>query len=220
MGATLTLDPKVRILDSSPPIGTVLKTDFRIRFVDSNNNGRWDTGKTVIYDANNSTLYDFGDILVAGSTPVYSTPLKSDPHLKFVDTNLDSVWDPGEPIIYDTNNNGLYDLGEPVVGGMPVAPASTLRTDGKIRFVDTNGNGVWSLGKPVAYDTNNDGVYSATTDPKIKFVDTPPASTPNAPGTWASGKTVIYNAANTGTYSAGDTIISGVGPRVRHKPQC
>ncbi|HEV2119758.1 MAG TPA: dockerin type I domain-containing protein [Candidatus Bathyarchaeia archaeon] len=212
MGTTLSLDPKIRILDSSPPIGTALKVDSRIRFVDTNNNGHWDSGETVIYDANNDTLYNFGDSIIAGTPPAYSTPLKSDSHLKFVDTNLDNVWDQGEPVVYDANNNGLYDAGELVVGGLPVAPTSALKTDAKLKFFDTNGNGVWSLGKPVAYDVNNDGLYSASLDPKIKFVDTPPASTPNAPGTWASGKTVIYDADNSGTYTTGDIVISGTAP--------
>jgi len=196
MGATLTLDPKLRVLDSSPPIGTVLTADFRIRFVDANNNGRWDSGETVIYDANNDSLYNFGDSIVAGSAPVYSTPLKSDSHLKFVDTNLDSIWDQGEPVVYDANNSGAFASGDLVVGGTPLSPASVLKIDPKIRFVDTNGAGVWAQGKPVVYDNNNDMLYTASIDPKLKFVDAPPASTPNAPGTWASGKTVIYDSDN------------------------
>ena len=212
MGTTLILDPKLRVLDNSPPIGTALKTDSRIRFVDTNNNLRWDSGETVSYDANNDSIYNFGDSIVSGSAPAYSTPLGSDSHLKFVDTNLDNIWDQGEPVVYDSNNNGVYDAGELPVGGLLVAPASTLKTDGKVRFVDTNGNGIWSPGKPVVYDANSDALYNTSKDPKIKFVDTPPASTPNAPGTWASGKTAIYDADNSGTYSTGDVVISGTAP--------
>src|SRR2546425_2281181 len=212
MGTTLILDPKIRFLDSSPPLGASLKADSRIRFVDTNNNGHWDSGETLIYDSNNDTLYDFGDRVIAGSAPAYSTPLNSDPHLRFVDTNLDNVWDQGEPVVDDANSNGVYDSGELVVGGISVAPASILKTDAKIRFVDTNGTGVWAKSKPVVCDTNNDMAYSASADPKIKFVDTPPASTPNALGTWVPGKTVIYDADNSGTYSTGDVVLSGSVP--------
>src|SRR5437879_13001447 len=82
-----------------------LSSDPRIKFVDSNNNGRWDRGETIVYDTNNNNVYDSGEPIIAGSTPTVGQALKTDPLIKYVDANGNNVWNAGETVVYDTTNN-------------------------------------------------------------------------------------------------------------------
>ncbi len=43
--------------------------------------------------------------------------------MSYVDSNLNSVWDTGETVVWDANSNGLYDAGELVVPGTGPAPS-------------------------------------------------------------------------------------------------
>ena len=145
------------------------------------------------------------------AAPASGTVLKSDPHIKYVDTNGNNVWDPGEPVVYDTNNNGLYLSTDPVIAGAPTQLA-TLLVDSKIKFVDVNNYGVWAAGEPAVYDSNNNNMYDAgepvvagspprlqatlNQDSKVKFVDA------NSNGVWDSGETVVYDTFGRGYYNA------------------
>src|SRR5207249_3388949 len=144
------------------------------------------------------------------------TVLKSDLHIKYVDTNGNNVWDPGEPVVYDTNNNGLYLSTDPVIAGAPTQLA-TLLVDSKIKFVDVNNYGVWAAGEPVVYDGNNNNMYDAgepvvagspprlqatlNQDSKVKFVDA------NSNGVWDSGETIVYHSTNDGLYESSESVI-------------
>jgi hypothetical protein len=101
----------------------VLKNDPKITFVDANGNGVWNSGETIIYDTDSSSTYTAGDVVVVGTAPAIGTFLSTDTNLRFVDSNYQNVWKAGETIAYDTNLNGLYDTGEPV-------PFGTVPSDG------------------------------------------------------------------------------------------
>ena len=53
---------------TTPPVGTPLADDSLIRYVDSNNNGVWDTTEPVVYDSDayvsNNGIYDFYDPVI------------------------------------------------------------------------------------------------------------------------------------------------------------
>jgi len=51
------------------PVGAFLKTDPKIKFVDSHYNGKWTSGDAVAYDGNGNGLYDAIEVMVAGATP-------------------------------------------------------------------------------------------------------------------------------------------------------
>jgi hypothetical protein len=69
-------------------------------------------------------LYDAGEPVIAGTAPAVGTLLKSDLRIKYVETDGNKVWDPGESVVYDVNLNNIYDggppatqLAEPVIAG-------------------------------------------------------------------------------------------------------
>ncbi len=100
--------------------GSPLKTDPKIMFVDTNNNGFWDFNETVVYDANNNGRYDPGELTASanGIPPPPGTPLVPDPKIKFVDTNNDNTWERGEPVAYDSNNENIFEQGEPAISAV------------------------------------------------------------------------------------------------------
>ena len=61
------------------------------------------------------------------AAPAIGKALNVDSHFKFVDTNSNNNWDPGESVIYDLNNNGFYDPGEVLVAGTALV-GSTLKS--------------------------------------------------------------------------------------------
>jgi hypothetical protein len=112
-------------------------------------NGRWvfDCGHpgslpAVVYDANGDGVYGLpapffsGDVLIAGLAVPYSGPasfenaiLQADPELKFVDSDGNGVWNPGEPVVVDTNLDAVYDAGDGVAAGTAPALGTPLQTD-------------------------------------------------------------------------------------------
>ncbi len=95
----------------------------------------WQSGLTVVYDLNNNGVYDDGDYVLGGcypqtcSAPPTGTLLTDDPLIRYVDSNNNNVWDPGESVVYDGNslvsNNEVYDYYDPVIAG-PTPPVGTL----------------------------------------------------------------------------------------------
>ena len=181
--------------------------DGGIMFVDDNSTNHWVTGDTVVYHKGTVDLYDdTKDILIAGTTDDLGRQLKNDPGLRFVDTNGDGIWEPGEPVVYDTNHNGGYDA--------------------RLMFARTGTNTTWVPGETVVYDSNGDGKYttgryyndtiiagirlanntSLSIDPKLKFYDT------DGNMVWELGESVIYDTNNNSLYDSGDQIIYGAAP--------
>ncbi len=210
-------DPSVLRSDAAPAVGTTLKTDSKILFLDANSNAKWDAVEAVVYDTDGSGSFTTGDIVITGNAPALAATLSLDPLIKFVDSNNNNVWNSGEPIVYDSGagtpvvgaNNNLYDAGEPVVSIV------------SIKFVDTNNNGSLDSSEVVVYDANGNGQYDTgepvifgvapgagtalKTDVKIKFIDA------NNNNVWDSspspGETVAYDTNNNGIYETGERVI-------------
>ena len=74
---------------------TALANDPRLEFVNATNtpSETWGTGKAVIDDADNNGIYDSVDFPVTGTVPVIGTKLKPDPLLRFVDSDMNGVWE-------------------------------------------------------------------------------------------------------------------------------
>lgn len=158
-----------------------------------------------------ATLTLDSKMLFLDAAPASGTALKTDSHIKYVDTDGNNVWDPGEAVLYDTNNNGVYVASDPVIAGTPTLLAM-LHVDSKLKFVDVNNNGVWAAGEPVVYDNNNDNLYETgepvvagsppqlqallSVDSKVKFVDA------NNNGVWDTAETVVYDTFGKGYYNA------------------
>ncbi len=240
LGKTLLNDPALRFVDSNnngvwDPGEAVVRDanlnnlyDGKIKFADSNNNGVWDPGETVIYDKDNNGVYSSGkfynDTIIVGLAPANNTGLKIDPNIRFQDSNGNTVYDAGEPVIYDANNNKLYDAEATIAAPTPV-PNTRVKNDTRITFVGPGTT--WSPGNTVVYDTDSNGVYSSGKfhndtiiaglapanntalkfDADIKFVN----ATTSPSETWAPGKSVIYDANNNNRYDA-ETAIAGPAP--------
>src|SRR5207302_11326749 len=74
---------------------TPLSSDSKSEFVNATTKvgETWSRGKAVIYDVNNDNIFDTGDISVTGIVPQLGTLLKSDPQIRFVDSDANGVWD-------------------------------------------------------------------------------------------------------------------------------
>jgi hypothetical protein len=205
MGTTLSLDPKIRFLDTAPANNTALKRDSLIKFVDANANGHWDIGEPVVYDANNDSIFESTELAIAGAVSPGGV-LRSDPLIKFVDINGNNHWDPGEAVVYDLSNLNRYIIGEQIIGGTPVVAGASLTYDSHVKFI---GSGTtWAPGNQVVYDSNNDALYSASIDPHLKYVDA------NNNNHWDTGESVIYDTNLSGLYATNDRVLSGPTPAI------
>jgi hypothetical protein len=91
--------------------GTMLSNDLRIKYVDTNVNGRWDTGEPVVYDLKDEGIYD-----LANNDPViYGNPIAGsflqDPIRKLTAALFDQVelYSPGGN--YNWVHNGGFETG-------------------------------------------------------------------------------------------------------------
>src|SRR5437867_220599 len=146
-------------------------TDPHLKYVDTNNNGHWDSGEAVVDDANLSGKFAVGDLVLYGPTPTVGTSLKIDLKIMFIDANRNSLWDAGEAVAYDSNVDIIYESNEPLILSAGPPALAALSSDPKAKFVDANSNNVWDTGETVVYDTINQGYFNATIDPKVKYFD-------------------------------------------------
>jgi cellulase (glycosyl hydrolase family 5) len=68
-----------------------LRSDAKIKYVDSNNNNHWDTGEPVVYDSNTNGVFNTGESVLYG-TPGNGASLKTDSKLSFWDKDSNNVW--------------------------------------------------------------------------------------------------------------------------------
>jgi hypothetical protein len=117
-------------------------------------------GESLVYDSNNDNVYRTPEPVIhaAGNhAPADNTTLSTDPHVKFIDTDNNGVWDPGEPVVYDTNNNGIYDGGDVIITISEPPRGTPLKSDPKIKFVDSNSNGKYDAPvPPMVLESNHD----------------------------------------------------------------
>jgi len=206
MGTTLLTDSNIRFSDAAPAPGTALASDPKVKLVDTNFDGHWDTGETVVYDTNNNGQYDYGEPAIGGKLPTIGQSLIFDSKIKFVDTNLNGVWDPGETVVYEKSGASSYALGDPVISGNPPNVGGTLGFDSKVKYVDSGNLNHWVSGDSVVYDSNNTGRYANNTDIHIKYLDS------NSNGHWDPGESVAYDANLNGRYDSGETVLYGTPP--------
>jgi hypothetical protein len=114
----------VRLAVYSTSLG-VPTYDPRIKYYETGSDSYWNTTETVVFDPDADGFFNPATdwILYNRGVPLTSQMLSNDPRIKFVDTNFNGRWDPGEPIVYDLKNEGIYDLAlnDPVINGTAVA---------------------------------------------------------------------------------------------------
>jgi len=99
--------------------------DPRIKYWETGTDIYWNTTETVVFDPDADGFFNPATdwILYNRGVPPTNQVLSTDLKIKYVDTNLNGYWDPGEPIVYDLYNEGVYDfaLNDPVINGTVVA---------------------------------------------------------------------------------------------------
>jgi len=218
LGASLT-EPV--LFGTAPPVGTTVKIDPKMKYVETNGNTIWEFGEAVVYDNNTNNVYDSSDTVVIGSPPIagsilrdpliagagvpaFGTLLKTDPNIKIAAAT--GPWNLGAPVVYDSNGNNLYDIGESVIAGG--AGPSGVWTQGEGVFYDSDSatNSTLSSTDPVINGTSPLPGTPMRFDAHIKFVDS------NSVGHWVAGDTVTYDSNNSNLYVSGDIIILGSPP--------
>jgi hypothetical protein len=122
------------------------------------------TGPQIVgYMANTYSLVSHsGAVGTADANCPAGIPLlQTDPHIHYVETNANNVWEPGETVIYDTVTNGTFAAGDIVIAGATPALGTPLNKDLHLKYVEPNADFVWNLGESVVYDTNSNGLYDA-----------------------------------------------------------
>jgi len=89
---------------TGPVTAGVINDLVHFKFVGPAGLGHWVPGDSVIYDANNDNKWDPGagnptDQVIAGPTPIFNAFLSSDSNIKFVDYNLDGVFNVNLPCV-------------------------------------------------------------------------------------------------------------------------
>lgn len=112
----------------APAVGTPLKDDPLVKYVDSNNNDAWELSESVVYDTNNDGQYNEGEPVLAGANPVAGTTLKDDSKVKYVDSSNDDSFNTGEFVIYDSDSDGIYDAGDLIVIPKDINPTDNRQT--------------------------------------------------------------------------------------------
>ena len=108
----------------------------------------------------------------ACTIPCNGFSLKSDSHIKFVDSppaatpNAPGTWAPGKAVVYDIDGDGVYNAEgtptDPVISGVGIPSGVNLSIDSKLRFVDDfPANSIWNSGEAVVYDANNNNIFDS-----------------------------------------------------------
>jgi uncharacterized repeat protein (TIGR01451 family) len=73
----------------TPANGAPLKHDSKLKFIDANSNNQFDSGEAVIFDRNNDSAFNSGDVTLAGANPADGAALKEDAKITHVDFGVD-----------------------------------------------------------------------------------------------------------------------------------
>jgi photosystem II stability/assembly factor-like uncharacterized protein len=212
-----------------------------LKFADADANSIWMPNEGVIRDSNNNSVYGSGDLLIAGNAHLGQllTTDRSGPEnhaaFKYVDSNGNNEWNPGETLVFDANNDSKYGYREPVIVGFPPSMGAILKPDASgpgnksvIKFVDANHDNMWNSGETVALDANDNGWYDtgetivsgispgsrppltgnpggAGSQAAFKFVD---ANNDNA---WNPAEAMVLDLNDNGIYDT-DVVIKGERP--------
>ncbi len=90
------------LLGPAPPIGTPLKGDTNLLFVDSNHSQKWDPGETVVYESSGALSFRATDVVVNGTAPPINTVLAFDPSIRYAELHPNFIW----------NNGYVWDFGD------------------------------------------------------------------------------------------------------------
>jgi len=107
-------------------------------------------GDPILYDPDNSAVVDSQSQVIYNSPgappPAQGTRLSTDPRIKYIDSNNNDIWDPGEPVVYDIRNTGSLVSTDWIVnstGSQSPTQGTPLKFDSTLKFVDSRGIGVW-----------------------------------------------------------------------------
>ncbi len=230
-GDSLIAGPTLQFIDSDP-----LTRDIHFRLIDTDRNGHWEAGETVVYDSDNNNVYDAGEPVISGISPAPGTlllepvisgtsppvgsPLKTDSRLKFVDVNKAGSWAPGEAVTYDTDLNGFYELGEPLIAGATPSVGTVLSEPVIVGPRPTIGAALKSDPKVTFIDANSNNVldsgetvvYDADNNKVFDLNDTVLASGAQGDGRWDPGEVVVHDVNNDNVFDTGDVLIAGTAP--------
>ena len=106
------------------------------------------SGDTVVYDPDNSTVVDSQTQIIYTSPtaphPALGTALTIDPLIKYVDTNGNNKFDPGEIVAYDLQNTGSLASTDWIINATATPTQGLpLSSDPHLRFVDSREAGAW-----------------------------------------------------------------------------
>ena len=176
-----------------------------------------DTTGTIYIQSTVARIYTFGDFfniwgqvynascVGLGSSGLYCAGREDDSHIKYVDSDGNNLWSPGETVVYDSNMNSLYDAGETIISAPTPTQGKPLRDDPQIYFVDTANYNVWDPGESIVYDVNSNAAYNSN-DLGIAYVDT------NGNKAWDPEESVVYDNNGDALYQQGELIINGTAP--------
>ncbi len=129
----------------------------------------------VVYDSDNDSTYDAGELRIWGLSATAGASLQDDPKIMFVDTNTNNVLDGNETVVHDTNGDGVYSAisstkNEPVLRGTAPGVGTHLRDDPKIKHVDLGtafgprgcGEGSLWYGDLSSFDPNHPNALSGS----------------------------------------------------------
>src|SRR4029077_7316431 len=142
--------------------------------------------------------------VIAGTAPTIGSSLKIDSKLKIIDIGRTGGWTIGDTVVYDTNGNSVYDKGEPVISAG--SPGDGRWHNGEVVTYDSNTNSVYYTNDPVIFGTPPLNGTAVRTDIRMKYLDN------NLNGHWDNGEQVAYDTNNNNVYDAGDISIAGNTP--------
>ncbi len=239
-GVYVTGDPI--IAGPTPPsIDATLTSEIHFRFVDTILGGHWINGDPVVYDSNFDNIYETGEPVIAGATPIngtllrdpvmsctppatsctvpaIGTPLTIDAKLKYVETGGDNVWNTGEAVAYDANSDNIYNAGDILIIGVLPAQGTLLSEPVIAGAIPALGVVLQSDVKLKFIDVNGTGVWNpgetVVYDGNVVYDQNAPVISNGAPGRglWINGEVVVYDTLGNSIYNSTEPVVYGTAP--------
>src|SRR2546425_4831191 len=212
---------------TAPAVGTALKSDANLKFVDNNGNGIWNGGlnaEAAVYDANANNLLDAGELIAACQPASCGAPssimtnapprgsftaIRTGTSVAFTSTStagtnaiVKYVWDFGDktPLVFNVTST-THDYG---ISGSKAGPGNYTAT---LRLVDAVGATGATRDSGGAVIANGQPSHKAVAQivelgPQPKFTFTPTSPT--------AGATVTFNA--TSSIYPDEAVLAGKAP--------
>ena len=187
------------IFGTTPSDGTPLQGNRNLVFWDTNHNGVWNPGESVVYSGDAGLIFHPIDHLIYGALPPLGTTLNLDSSIRYVNIHDNSIWDDG--YVWDFADGTPLQPGNVTNHVFRLTPLTPASGTYPVKLVVWDSDDQLATEKTLSVSIGRGIQQASSLNWSGYVVSGPPGSVSDAKGSWVV-PSVVEPCSSTNTYSA------------------